>query len=196
MLVSPCSRLMRMPYLPLFHSGLNTAVNFLFFRKSWTFLNSFIYIYLKKMLQLNILFSIVKQYPSLLLSITSIFFHLFRDTPMAYGRYQVRGQIEATAASLRYCSQQCQILNPLREAKDRSSILMHTSQVCYCWATTGTPITNIFNVYYTIKKKTIRNNHNLNTLYQTGNTWEHKSDKIIVYLSMDFLYTISINYDF
>ena len=29
-------------------------------------------------------------------------------------------------------SQQCQILNPLSEARDRTCILMDSSQVCYC----------------------------------------------------------------
>ena len=34
---------------------------------------------------------------------------------------------------------QCQILNPLSEARDCTHILMDTSQVCYHWATMGTP---------------------------------------------------------
>ena len=40
--------------------------------------------------------------------------------------------------NLHHSSQQHQILNPLSEAWDRTHILMYTSQVCYCWATTGT----------------------------------------------------------
>ena len=40
---------------------------------------------------------------------------------------------------LHHSSQQCQILNPLIEARDRTQILIDTSQVCYCWATMGTP---------------------------------------------------------
>ena len=49
---------------------------------------------------------------------------LFRASPPAYGSSQARGQIEATAASSRHIcdlhnsSGQCQILNPLREARD------------------------------------------------------------------------------
>ena len=31
------------------------------------------------------------------------------------------------------------MLNPLSKARDRIRILMDTSPVCYCWATTGTP---------------------------------------------------------
>ena len=33
----------------------------------------------------------------------------------------------------------CQILNPLSEASEQTCILMDPSQVCYCWATIGTP---------------------------------------------------------
>ena len=37
------------------------------------------------------------------------------------------------------CSlQQCQILNPLSEARDQTHVLMDTSQICYLWVTTGT----------------------------------------------------------
>ena len=32
---------------------------------------------------------------------------------------------------LRHSSQQCQLLNPLSEARDRIHILMHTSWVCF-----------------------------------------------------------------
>ena len=34
---------------------------------------------------------------------------------------------------------QCCVLNPLIEARGRTCILMGTSQVCFCKATTGTP---------------------------------------------------------
>ena len=37
-------------------------------------------------------------------------------------------------------SQQCQIPNALSEARDWTLILLDTSQVHYCWATTGTPL--------------------------------------------------------
>ena len=36
-------------------------------------------------------------------------------------------------------SQQCWILNPLSEARDRTRVLVDTSQIHFCCATTGTP---------------------------------------------------------
>ena len=63
---------------------------------------------------------------------------------MAYGSSQARGQIRATAAGLRYSHRtldpsricdlyhswwQCQILNPLSEARDQTRIFMDTNQV-------------------------------------------------------------------
>ena len=45
-----------------------------------------------------------------------------------------------TAAGLHHSSQQCQILNPLSKARDRTCVLMDTSQVCYHSGTIGTPI--------------------------------------------------------
>ena len=41
---------------------------------------------------------------------------------------------------------QCWILNPLTKARDRTCVLMDTSQICFCWATTGTPQTKFSNV--------------------------------------------------
>ena len=38
-----------------------------------------------------------------------------------------------------HSSLQRQILNPLSEARDQTYVLLDTSQVCYHWATTGTP---------------------------------------------------------
>ena len=79
---------------------------------------------------------------------------LFRAALKAYGRSQARCWIRAAAAGLHHStatrdlshiwdlhhrSQQCQILNPLSEAMDWTCMLMDTSQVCYCWATTWTP---------------------------------------------------------
>ena len=40
---------------------------------------------------------------------------------------------------LHCCSWQCQILNPLSKARDRTCILMDTSWVLHCWATVKTP---------------------------------------------------------
>ena len=42
------------------------------------------------------------------------------------------------ACDLRHGSQQRRILNPLREARHQTHILMDTSWVCYPWATAGT----------------------------------------------------------
>ena len=41
--------------------------------------------------------------------------------------------------NLHCSSQQRWIFNPLNKAGDRTHDLMYTSQVCYCWATMGTP---------------------------------------------------------
>ena len=41
--------------------------------------------------------------------------------------------------NLYHSSLQHWILNPLSEARDRTFILMDTSQIRFCWATTGTP---------------------------------------------------------
>ena len=69
------------------------------------------------------------------------FFLLFRATPVAYGISWARGQIKVATFSLAthdpscFCnlchsSQQCQILNPLSEARDWTHILTDTSWVC------------------------------------------------------------------
>ena len=81
-------------------------------------------------------------------------FLFFRAAGVAYGNSQVRGQIGAPAANLYHshsvpdlsgvCNLHCSswphcIPNPLSEARDPTCILMDTSQVHFCWATTGTP---------------------------------------------------------
>ena len=73
-------------------------------------------------------------------------FCLFRATPVAYEvpRLVVKSELQlqtyATATAthdlshvcdLHHSSQQCQILDPLRKAWDRTHILMDTSQVLY-----------------------------------------------------------------
>ena len=82
------------------------------------------------------------------------FFGLFRAAPSAYGGSQARGWIQAVAASLYHShsnarseshlqlchsSWQCQIRNSLSKAGDQTRVLMDTSQIRFCWATTGTP---------------------------------------------------------
>ena len=78
----------------------------------------------------------------------------FRAPSMAYRNSQARGWIGAAAATLHHSHsivgsernlqstpqpRQCQILNPLREARDQTHVLMDTRWVHYCWATIGTP---------------------------------------------------------
>ena len=41
---------------------------------------------------------------------------------------------------IHHSSWQCQIPDPLSKARDQTCILMDTSQICFCCATTGTPI--------------------------------------------------------
>ena len=46
---------------------------------------------------------------------------------------------------LHHNSQRCWILNPLSKAKDRTRIVMDTSQAHYCGSTMGTPILYFLN---------------------------------------------------
>ena len=85
------------------------------------------------------------------------FFLFFRTTPGAYGTSQARSWIGTAAAGLQQSQPpQCQIqatsmtyttahgnirsFNPLNNARDRTRILMDTSQFSTCWATMGTPL--------------------------------------------------------
>ena len=85
----------------------------------------------------------------------SIFFFLsFWAAPTAYGGPQTRGWIGAVGAGLYHSHSnagsepplqpnhswwQRRILNPLSKARDQTCDLMYTSQIHFCWATTGTP---------------------------------------------------------
>ena len=80
------------------------------------------------------------------------FFCIFRAVPAAYGCSQSRGWIRAIVAGLRHSYSsayihhsiwQHQIPNPLSKARGWTCIVMGTSWVCYCWATTGTLKWNI-----------------------------------------------------
>ena len=44
---------------------------------------------------------------------------------------------------LHHSSWQCWILNPQSKARDQTCVLMDTSQICFTWATTGTPSKSI-----------------------------------------------------
>ena len=87
------------------------------------------------------------------------FFFLFRSILSAYGDSQARGWIGvasgayiiATAmpdpsciSDLHHSSQQHQIHNPLSEARDRTRVLMDTSQICFHWAMTGTLMVSFY----------------------------------------------------
>ena len=92
----------------------------------------------------------------------------FRAEPTACGGSQTRVWIRAGAAGLRHShsnarleppsvtyttahsisTQQCQILNPLSEARDWTRFLMDASQICFHWATTGTPKPMILNTSF------------------------------------------------
>ena len=77
------------------------------------------------------------------------FFFLFRTAPMAYGSSQARDWIRAAAAGLHHSHSNVgselylwltpQLPTRLNEARDRTCVLLDTSQIHYCWATKGTP---------------------------------------------------------
>ena len=88
---------------------------------------------------------------------------LFRAAPAAYGGSQSGAQSEqqllayATAIATQYPCHVCDlyhsswqhwILNPLREARDRTCIL-DTSQIHFCWAMMGTPPKALLNSIHT-----------------------------------------------
>ena len=85
------------------------------------------------------------------------FFLLFRAVLMAYRSSQARGRIKVTAVSpatatatatqdsshvcdLYHSSWQCQIPDPLSEARDGNCSLIDTSWIHFRCATTGTPV--------------------------------------------------------
>ena len=84
------------------------------------------------------------------------FFLLFRDTLVALGvelELQLSAYTTATAmqdsshiCNLHHSSQQCQILNPLIEARDRTLNLMVPSRIRFRCITTGTPMLCLLNV--------------------------------------------------
>ena len=86
-------------------------------------------------------------------------FCLFRAAPAAHGGSQARGWIGAVATDLHHShskarselflqptqsSRQCWILNPLSKARDWTHNLMDSGQICFCSATTGTPLRTSF----------------------------------------------------
>ena len=88
-------------------------------------------------------------------------YFLFRAVPAAYGSSQTRGQIGAAVAGLHHChskwdlsgvcnlhhgSQQRWILNPLRETRDWTEILMDTSWVCNLLSHNGNALHYFLNI--------------------------------------------------
>ena len=73
------------------------------------------------------------------------YYCLFRAAPTPYGGSQARGRIGAVATGLNHShsngdnSRQHQILNPLREVRDRTRNLMVPSQIHFCRTMMGTP---------------------------------------------------------
>ena len=78
-----------------------------------------------------------------------------RAAPVAYGSFQARDWIRTAAARLRHSSVldlyqsslQRWILNPLSRSRDLSRGLMYTSRVCYWWATVGTPLPSLYELW-------------------------------------------------
>ena len=66
---------------------------------------------------------------------------------MACGSSQASRQIRAAAACLGHSSWQHQIFDTLSGARDWTWVLMDTSQICHCWASTGTPNPSTFKYY-------------------------------------------------
>ena len=76
-------------------------------------------------------------------------FHLtFTEIIFSFPKLELQLPVYATATAmwdpsricdLHHSSEQCQVLNPLSEARDRTHILMDTSQVRFHCATTGVP---------------------------------------------------------
>ena len=72
-------------------------------------------------------------------SLLNIYLLFFRASPVVYGSSRARGSNQSCSCWPTPQPQQCQILNPLREARDQTWILMNTSCVRFCWATTTIP---------------------------------------------------------
>ena len=67
-----------------------------------------------------------------------------------------------------HSSEQCRILNPLSEARDQTSNLMVTSQVCFCCATMGNPRILNFQYYFHQKDTGERNKRQQTYTHTSG----------------------------
>ena len=77
------------------------------------------------------------------------------EVPRVGVKLELQLQVYATATEdlshfcdLHHSSQQCRILKPLSEARDRTHIFMDTSEVCTHWATMRTPSILNFKYYH------------------------------------------------
>ena len=66
-------------------------------------------------------------------------FCLFRAAPVAYGSSQARGQIRAVAAGLHHSHSKARSLTHWVRPGIGTLVLMDASQICFHWATMGTP---------------------------------------------------------
>ena len=96
-------------------------------------------------------------------------FFFLRAMPEAYGRSQARGQIGPAAAGLYHShsntrsdcdlqqsSRQRRILNPLSRVRDRTLVLVDTSQVHFCCATTGIPQRTFYDLVIRMRTPRLR----------------------------------------
>ena len=92
------------------------------------------------------------------------FFFLFRATLVAHWWFQLRVQSElelpATATrdlsrvcGLHHSSQQCRILNPLSETRDRICNLIVPSWIRFCWAIMGNPVSSFEPILFSTQKR-------------------------------------------
>ena len=76
------------------------------------------------------------------------FFCLLRAAPTVGS--QARGRIGAEATCPHHSSWEYQVLNPLSETRDWTYVLIDASQICFCWATMGTPHQLFLSIWSTI----------------------------------------------
>ena len=104
---------------------------------------------------------------------------------------QLPAYITATAmqdlscvCNLNQSSPQCQISNPLSEARDLTHILMDTNQILFQCAKTGTPTSPCFNIYINIWDYiTYSTGQKLGSkisVYHNNQLWKHLQKKSII----------------
>ena len=81
------------------------------------------------------------------------FFPLQGGTHSVMQVARLGGQIRAGAASYSYSSRQCQIPNPLSEARGQTHILTDTGWICFCCPRTGPPSTCLFETQFSPQER-------------------------------------------